>query len=287
MQEKTSQEIEQSTDSWLGEAGETEDKSFVPSDQVTLPVGVIKDGQNYRNLVIDEMSGIDDHLVSGKKSGNNGAKALSLVICRSTQEVEGLLPRKQDSEKLFDREFARRMTQPDRDYLITRIFMLSGNNHAIMAGRCPRCGDVWEESVLLSDLPVVSWPEDKPRELDFELEVGFKEMKNGKAVFHKKGKIRFPTGKEQELTGQMDDQASIMDAMIAACVTKVGTLEHIDQEQAKRLKRRDRELLMSVIQNELPGLKQWKDVRCNCGNTLQITLDLASFFGGRRRRMKK
>lgn len=284
--EVSNPEIDASKTSWEGEAGSTETEE-APDDHVVLPVGLLKNGVNYRDVYVEEMCGIDQHLVSSKKAGNNGATAVSLVLCRCIQEIEGLLDKKQNPEKMFDRGLPRALCVPDRDYLLTRIFMLSGRNEALMAGECPRCRRVWEESVLLSKLPVIPWPEDSPREVEFKLEIGFRESVSGSYVYHKDGALRFPAGKDQEMAGGLDTPAAVLDAMVASCVVRVGTLTSVDQEMAKRLKTRDRDILMEVIQRGFPGIRQWKDVTCQCGCEYTITLDLSSFFGGRRRIMKK
>ena len=275
---------------WSGEAGNPkEKKAKVPSDSLRLPIGIRVDGQVYRNVVIEEMTGIDDHLIAGKKSGGNGAKAVSLIICRCLQEVEGLLTRKLNSEKMFDRGLARNMTQLDRDFLITNIFMLSGREEAVMAGECPRCERVWEEFVRLSDLEVIEWPDDKPMEIPFQLEVGVKKVdpKTKKETFHKDGVLKFPLGKETELVGKMDNPAEMVDSLLSACITQLGTTGGVDTETIKRLVSRDRTLLMTTIQKDLPGLRQWKEVKCRCGREFDVRMDINAFFVGRRRKTKK
>lgn len=284
---KTNSQLDEisASSSWEGDAGKSKQEDFSPSDSIELPIGVMKDGANYRRFILDEMGGVDDHLVA-KKSENNGAKAMSLVICRSVQEVEGLLARKQNPDVMFDRELARSMTQPDRDFLVTRIFMLSGRNDTYMTGECPRCGRVTEKPVRLSDLEVVRWSDDKPRELPFELVRGVETREKGKSIFYKKGILRFPTGKEQELTGKMDNPAEIFDSLFTACARFEG-LDSLDTSMVMRMKRIDRDLITDLLKYELPGIRQWEDFDCSCGCNFEIHLDLASFFVGRRRRKKE
>jgi len=249
------------------------------SDTVRLPVGLEVDGVRYRSVVIDEMTGIDDHNIAGKKAGNNGAKGITVLLSRCVQEVEGYLDRKANPEKMLDRSFARRLTVIDRDFLLTQIYMYSGDNSVVLAGQCPRCGIPWEEDGRLSDLEVVEWPEDKPLEIEFELPRGY--LKDGKT--HKKGSLRFPTGKEQELIGEMQNPAQIFDALFASCLLRLGDLEHFDQEMMKRMKSADRRYLMNYLQSAFPGVRQWKAVRCKCGREFEIHADLTSFFDGGRR----
>lgn len=250
------------------------------SDQVRLPVGLEVDGIRYRDLVIDEMTGIDDHNIASKKAGTNGAKGITVLICRSVQEVDGYLPKKQNPEKLFDRKFARDLTIIDRDFLLARIYMYSGEEEVIQAGVCPRCDTPWEEPVFLKDLEVIEWPEEAPLQIDFELPRGYVD-KDGKV--HKKGTIRFPTGKEQEMIGEMKNPAQIFDALFAACLINLGDITSFNQEMMKRMKAKDRRYLMNYIETALPGLRQWKTVKCKCGREFEIRADLTSFFDGRRK----
>lgn len=265
-----------------------EEKDYVPEESVRLPVGILKNGTRHRNVLLEEMSGIDEHLLSSKEARKNGAVSSTLVICRTVQEVEGLLERKTNPEKQFDRSLGRAMVQPDRDFLLSRIQLLGGNNHVTMAGECPRCKRVWEEEALLSSMPVIEWPEDKPTLLDFTLEKGVKYTDDdGNDAVGKKGKLRFPVGKDQEMAGELNTVAEQMDSLFAACIVNLEGIGRLDQETVKRLKSRDRRYLMDVVQRNLPGLRQWKDVDCICGKEFTISADLTSFFDGRRKKLKK
>lgn len=273
---------------WSGEAGHDSSATEEVSDFLTLPVGIKKDGNLYRELYIDKMRGVDDHNIASNKVQNNGSVATSLVLCRCIQEVPGLLQRKLNSTKMFDRALARNMCNPDRDYVLSRIYMLSNRDSAVMAGECTRCTRVWEEEVFLSQLPVITWPDDKPWEIPFQLEDGFcVRGKDGEETYHKEGVLRFPMGKDAEGIGNIKNLAAAVDSMIAACVIKVGEITSVDTSMAYDLTSTDRQLLMVTVQRELPGLRQWKEIQCRCGATVELKLDLASFLDVRRRKMKK
>lgn len=251
------------------------------SDHVRLPVGLEVDGVRYREVVIDEMTGVDDHNIASKKAGNNGGKGVTVMISRCVQEVVGNpdYPQKKFPEKLFDRKLARSLTIVDRDFLLAQIYMHSGEEEVIQAGVCPRCDTPWEEPAKLVDLEVVEWPDESPLEINFELPRGFRH----EGELHKEGKIRFPTGKEQEKIGEMQNSARIFDALFASCLINLGDLTSFDQEMMKRMSSKDRRYLMNYLQTALPGLRQWKTVRCRCGREFEIHADLTSFFDGRRK----
>lgn len=281
------EDVEGIADDWETDAEDTAPE-FIPEDTIRLPVGLRKEGAVYRNLTIDELCGVDDHIVAGGKAGSNGAKAMSMVICRAVQEVPGLLRPKSDPTKMFNREFARALTELDRVFLITRIFMLSGRNASAFVGRCRHCKKVHNEKVYLSQLKVEEWPDDKPPEVKFELKNGFRaKMDSGEVVYHKEGILRFPTGKESELLGKVENEAEATDSLLAACIVRVGDYGRVDTEMVKSLKRQDREELMYSLSESLPGIKQGKWVTCDCGIDMELRLDLISFFEGRRRSAKR
>jgi hypothetical protein len=261
-------------------------KEVEASDHVRLPIGYEVDGVRYRDVIIDELTGIDDHLVVSKKVGKNTAKATSLVLCRTIQEIVGAVPMKKNPESLLSNHIVQQMYGPDRDYLLSRVYMLSGRDQIMLAGECPRCGRIYEEQTRIVDLDVVEWDEDAPCELDFELEVGLLEMKGDQRVYHKNGTLVFPRGKIQELSGEIDNPIEAIDSLMCSCIKQIGTLSSVSKDQVKRLKSRDRESIMATIQNEFPGLHPWKEVKCDCGRHYDVRADLSAFFGGRRKKGK-
>jgi hypothetical protein len=254
------------------------------SDHIRLPIGYEVNGVRYRNVVIDELLGLDDHLVIGKKAGKNMAKASSLVLCRTIQEIEGIVPAKKNSESMLDRSIVQNMYGPDRDFILSRVYMLSGRTETIMAGECPRCSRIWQEELALGSLPVVEWEDNKSSSLDFELEIGVADPKTGEK--QKTGKIDFITGKIQELTGEVSDAAEMIDSMLVALIRDFGTFGKLTKEQAKRMKQRDRIILVDMIANDFPGIKMTKDIKCDCGRSYEARADLSSFSDGQRRRTK-
>lgn len=254
------------------------------SDHIRLPIGYEVDGVRYRNVVIDELLGLDDHLVIGKKAGKNSAKSTSLVLCRTIQEIEGIIPAKKNSESMLDRHIVQNMYGPDRDFILSRVYMLSGRTEAMMAGECPRCSRVWQEESSIMDLPVVEWDESKPAYLEFELEIGIVDPKTGEK--QKTGKLDFMTGKIQELTGEVQDAAEMIDSMLVALIRDFGTFGNINKEQVKRMKQRDRMILVNMIANDFPGVQMTRGVSCDCGREYEIRADLSAFSDGQRRRAK-
>ena len=256
-----------------------------PSEHVRLPIGYEKAGTRYRNVVIDELSGVDEALLSNKKkTGGNTAKGLTMVLARSIQEIEGLVPRKKNPDTPIDHTIPRMMYQVDRDFLFSRIQLLSEKDETTLRGTCPKCNTVYEEDVLISDRPVYEWPEDKPCEFEFELKRGYTETKrNEDPVIHKSGILRFPRGRDQEAIALMasENPGQAMTAMLAACIKKLGDLDNIDQTITARIKSRDRKYLFNRIRDEVPGMKMWDIKTCfNCGHSnVEAMIDISAFFG--------
>jgi len=259
--------------------------SVEPSELVRLPVGIEKDGVRYRDVTIDELSGIDEALLANKKkTGGNTAKGLTMVLARSIQEISGLVPRKRNPDTPIDPMIPRRMYQVDRDFLFSRIQLLSDRDETILRGTCPRCRRGVEEEVLISERPVKEWPEDKPCEFEFELERGYVEVpKKGERVVHKKGVVRLSKGTDQEgvAIAAQENTGHAATIMLAACITRLGTLENIDQAIAARIKSRDRKLIFDVLRDNAPGMKMWEHLTCyNCGHSeVEAIVDISAFFG--------
>jgi hypothetical protein len=209
------------------------------------------------------------------------------VLARCIQEIEGLVPRKKNSEALIDTSIVQKMYGMDRDFILAKIHQISGKNELVIAGVCPRCGTVYEENGDIADLDVIEWPEDKLCEVPFELEVGVPQTVNGTTVYHKKGTLKFITGKVQELSGDIDNAADQMDALICASIKNMGELTAVDRSQAKKMRSRDRQHILEIIQYEYPGMKMWKEVSCSkCERDFDAQADITAFFGGSGRRRR-
>jgi hypothetical protein len=257
------------------------------SDAVTLPVGLEIDGVRYRKVFIDELTGTDDHLLAGKKASKNASKSTSNVLARCIQEIEGVVPRKKNPDALIDVSLVQKMYGMDRDFILAKIHQLSGKNELVLAGSCPRCKAIYEENGTIDTLDVVEWPEDKPCEVPFELEIGIPQVVNGNTIWHKNGILQFVTGKIQELSGEIDNAADQIDALLCASIKQVGDMTAVDRTQVKKMRSRDRQALLEIIQYDYPGMKMWKTVACeNCDREFEAQADITSFFGGSGRRKK-
>lgn len=256
----------------------TENSISEISEQVELPIGIEKDGARFKTVVLDEFSGVDEQLMADKKKvGKNNAKGMTLVLSRAIQEIVGLIPRKKNPDALLDYNLIRNMYQIDRDFLYSRVLLLAERDETVTRGQCAKCGEIIEEQTLLSDQPVIPWPTEQKTEIEFELKKGF--FYEGK--WHKKGSLRFVRGSDQEQLSiiSQTNRAKAVSAMFAACITKIGEMDGLDQSQAARLKSRDRLVLLNTIRDKTPGLKMWSMMTCpSCMAEVEGILDLTGFL---------
>ena len=124
------------------------------NNKVILPIGVEVDGVRYREVTIDEMTGIDEENLSSRKVRNNGAKAITLLLRRCIQSITGVLEQKRDPLALIDERIVRNMYVADRDFLVLCIRTISGNPEIMMTPECPSCGTECENLVDVRELDV-------------------------------------------------------------------------------------------------------------------------------------
>jgi hypothetical protein len=74
--------------------------------------------------------------------------------------------------------------------------------------------------------------------------------------------------------------------MLVALIRDFGTFGRLTKEQVKRMKQRDRMILVDAIANDFPGIKMTKEIECDCGRSYEARADLSSFSDGQRRRAK-
>jgi len=256
-------------------------------DVVTLPVGLEIDGTRYRRIRLDELSGVDEENMSDKKVGRNGAKALSKLLRRSIQEIDGLMRPKKDPNKLCPPKYVTKMYQVDRDFLLVAIRIISLEHELEMNRRCGACRADLVEYVDLTKLPVTMWPEDKDAEIEFTLRRGVTK----KGVTHKEGVLGFPTGAMQESVALLAEAnpAKAQTALLAACIKNLGTIGRLDTETVRRMRSSDRQAIGSAILEHLPGIRLQADFVCDaCGVEAKgVRIDLSGFFASMRRSAKR
>lgn len=256
--------------------------------EVTLPIGIEKDGTRYKKVIISEMNGYDEENLTSKKVRNNGAKAQTILLQRCIQEIPGLLDRKERSNDLISSSLVRSMYSFDRDFLFISIRSLGVNlsseeEPTEFRYGCPSCGAEGHSSVLLSDLPVYDWPDDEP----LEMEIEFLRPFNYLGEEYTTGTWRFMNGRQQEgLAAQ--PQEKVASETLAMCIVKLGDTEvTITGEMMKRLTSNERNHILSQVVEETPGIDTKLDCVCDsCEAEWQEILDISRFFDQAAKRKK-
>lgn len=246
------------------------------NDRVTLPIGIEIDGIRYREVVIDEMTGIDEENLSSRKVRNNGAKAITLLLRRCIQKIDGLLEQKRDPLSLIDEKFVRSMFVADRDYLVMCIRALSGNSELFLSPICENCGHENSKLVDLKDLDVYEWDENAPAEIVIDLPRGLYNSQTSE--YCKRVTWGFPRGSSQEKIASMPEN-QMGTNLIAFGIKEVEGMDSRPSfDDIRKLSVRDRNAFAQAILDNAVGVETKLDLECeNCGHEFVTEIQTVGF----------
>lgn len=255
------------------------------SNTVILPIGVEVGGVRYREVVIDEMSGIDEENLISRKVRNNGAKAITVLLQRCIQEIKGLVEPKKNRFAMLDENIVRSMFVADRDFLLLCIRALSDRGEIASDLTCPECGAEQTTTFNIDDLPVYEW-DDSPTEITIEMSRGFYDVDTGK--HYNRFVWGFPTGKVQEKLSEISEM-QMGSALIASCIRSVEGLKYVPSlEDVRRLSMRDRQEITQQIAEYSVGVETKTTCNCaSCGEQVSFEVNVAGFFSSDPRKTKK
>jgi hypothetical protein len=255
------------------------------SNEVVLPVGIRIDGKVYREITIDPMNGYDEENMSSKAVKNNGAKALTILLRRSIQEIKGLIPKKKNSAELIDERIVRDMFSYDRDFLFFCIRAL-GDTENIDLNQvvCPECDADSSYEIDITKLDVYDWADTENTELDIEFSKGF--MENGQR--HKLATWKFLTGRQQETLSSLEGSKVLTSSLALGLKCVVG-LDYVPtEEQLRRMSSDERLDAFKQIAQQAPGLQTDIEVECqSCGHRHRVGLDVTAFFNSKEKATNK
>jgi len=256
------------------------------NNNVVLPIGYEVDGIRYRNVVIDEMTGIDEENLSSRKVRNNGAKAISILLRRCIQSIEGVLEQKRDPLSLIDEKYVRNMYVADRDYLILCIRVLSGDSELVTSVECTDCGAENDHHIDLKSLDVYEWDENEPVELSLELPRGFYHKASGE--YKNRVVWAFPKGVGQERIASMPEN-EMGTNLIAIGLKEVDGLETIPMpDDVRKLSLRDRNAFAEAIVDNAVGVDTKVNVTCDvCGFETTAEVNTVGFSNLGRQQTRK
>lgn len=256
------------------------------NDRVVLPIGLEIDGVRYRNVVIDEMTGIDEENLSSRKVRNNGAKAITLLLRRCIQSIEGVIEQKRDPLSLIDEKYVRNMYVADRDFLVMCIRTLSGDSELLMNVSCPSCSSEVDKMIDLKELDVYEWDENEPVEITVDLPRGF----YNKETQQYNSRIRwgFPKGVAQERLASLPEN-EMGTNLIAIGLKGVEGRESIPSaDDVRRLSVRDRGALADEIVQNSVGVETKIDLMCDaCGHEFDAEVNTVGFSNLGQRKTQK
>lgn len=256
------------------------------NDKVILPIGLEIDGIRYREVIIDEMTGLDEENLSSRKVRNNGAKAITLLLRRCIQAIPGVFEQKSDPLKLIDEKYVRNMYVADRDFLVMCIRTLSGDSSVLLDIACPECDYDCSKVVDLKELDVYEWDENEPVEITVDLPRGFRNKDTNE--FNSRIKWQFLNGARQERIASMPEN-EIGTNLIAIGLVSVEGRETIPSaEDVRRLSVRDRNALADAIVANGVGVDTKVEFLCDgCGHEFEQEVNTVGFSNLGQRKTQK
>lgn len=248
-----------------------------------LPVGLYdeKSGTYIREIEVDEWTGIDQEKLTSPVARKNPNKAFSNVLSRVIQSIgEGeTAPLKTKTNRfvMCDSRHVDCMFQVDRDYTLLLSLIVSGDYEKEMEFDCGNCGAELIEDIDLRELDVVPHDHTEPPIFYFELPRG---VKNSDGVICKEAKFKLPTGKEYSALGRYHKEG--VHAVASALFSKTITIEGfglLSIESARRMSKRDRDAILKVLGDKIPGVEMTREVSCSsCGDNTILNIDVGQFF---------
>jgi len=257
---------------------------FAREPRVRLPAGLVYKGTTYRDVVVDRRTGYDDEAIAGGKAGNNGAKAISMLLQRCILSIDGLVEEKRNRFVRIDKRIVEALSIPDRDFLFFAIHALGTDPKIKVSVKCPEpdCSQMNPRVLDVRDLEIVYWPDGEDLVLrDISLLDGFEVMRKQDEWTSYKDELSWHigNGKLHEDLGGLPDH-KVATSAIAACL-RLPDGGTIDTETARRMYSTDRDELLRIVQEESPGVDLVSDCSCSlCGHEWSARIDPSLFFGG-------
>jgi len=247
------------------------------TDRVTLPIGVEVDGIRYREVVIDEMTGIDEENLASPKIQNNGGKAVTLLLQRCIQEIVGVVDRKKSRMTMIDQKIIKKMYAADRDYLVLCIKGLSSGLDISGDVQCTSCGATEFRELNFSNLDVYEWEEGERVEIEIELPRGFYDERSSK--YFNKLVWKLPDGRVQEKLASVKNNEVATYMMASGIVSVEGLDYRPSTSDVRTLSLTDRNYFAECIVDNSVGVDTNMEFECeHCGDMFEKEVDIMGFF---------
>lgn len=226
---------------------------------VTLPAGLVLDGQVITTAEVRELTGRDEEVIL--KAPNIG-RALSTILSRGVVRIGDM----DADEALLDKMFV-----GDRDMLLLGIYRATFGDTAELTGYNVETGDALTIGVdLLKDIPVKKMV-DPINERIFT-------VKGAKNEFV----VTLPTGATQkELFANTDKSVSeLTTTLLYNCILEINGRNVFSIEQIRNLGLKDRQVVNEEIANRTPG-PQFNDFKITdpeTGGEVVVPISIGTLF---------
>jgi hypothetical protein len=138
--------------------------------EVRLPVGFCDEhGQMHRTVTLRKMTGRDEALLADPANQRNGGRMVTALLANCIVRL-GDLP-------TFGRREIDRMYSVDRNYLLIKLRSLTFGPELAANYTCPACGEHFETTENLDELPTTMLPDGElPEHISVELPDGYVEV---------------------------------------------------------------------------------------------------------------
>lgn len=234
----------------------------------TLPGGLRMNGQVLREVVMDEMTGVDEERIANPGLAGNGGKIMTALLTGVVKSIGG---------KPVTSEMIRNLFIGDRDFLMLKLRIITSGNEYPTQADCPKCNAKLNLVVNLDDLEIKKLDDGKGSAIPFTLTKGYRDTKG---AVHKEGTLKLPTGIEQEFLSSegSKNMAVATTHLITSCCTRLGDLDMITNEVIRKLTTKDREMIAMTLRDNMPGPVMEFDISCTCGNKWTSPIAVADFF---------
>lgn len=237
---------------------------------------VDKDGVCHKTFTIREMTGADEEYINRADIKSNGARVITALLSRCVLSVGTLTKKSVGNPKEWENIF-KEMLSGDRDIIMLAIRRESIGDTIEVTHTCPNpdCKAKLKTVVSLDELAINEF--DGIREMPFELPKGYRDRKG---EFHKKGIMRRPNGLDGELlTPLAKNNLAKAETTLLTRICRFEDGTHIDESIMSGLTKRDRDYLLSVLNDHPMGVDMTVDVMCDrCGEYFKGNLNQSNFI---------
>jgi hypothetical protein len=245
--------------------------------EVRLPVGFCDDhGQMHRAVTLRKMTGRDEALLADPANQRNGGRMVTALLANCVVQL-GDLP-------TFGRRDIDRMYSVDRNYLLIKLRSLTFGPELAANYTCPACGERFETTENLDELPTTMLPEGEvPADISVELRDGYVDVDGS---VHSTVTLRLARGDDEAAAApHMRKNASLgKNALLARCLKRLGDMpEHRAEALGTKifadLTLGDRRLIDRAFNDAAPGIDLIRELDCPvCGHELRASLDMTNFL---------